>query len=167
MLLIISALVLNACTGKGDHIADLGRPNILFMMSDDHAYQAISAYDDRLITTPNIDRLAKEGMVFTDAHSGSAVCTPTRYGILTGRYCWRSRLKRGVLGGYSPALVEPNRRTVASLLKRNGYTTLTADPLLDHIQGREAASKHIVHLAAYTFEYLPVESHTVAAGQRA
>ena len=62
-------------------------------------------------------------MIFTDAHSGSAVCTPTRYGLMTGRYAWRSRLQEGVLGGLSPRLIEPGRMTVASLLKSHGYHT--------------------------------------------
>ena len=76
------------------------------------------------IATPNLDRLAAAGMVFADAHSGSAVCTPTRYGILTGRYAWRSRLPAGVLGGCSPRLIEPGRLTVAELLHRAGYQTV-------------------------------------------
>ncbi|MCF7847828.1 MAG: arylsulfatase, partial [Kiritimatiellales bacterium] len=75
------------------------------------------------IPTPNLNRLAAEGMTFTDAHSGSAVCTPTRYGVVTGRYCWRTRLKRGVLNGYSDHLIDPARLTVAGLLKQNGYHT--------------------------------------------
>jgi arylsulfatase A-like enzyme len=75
------------------------------------------------IPTPHIDRLAVEGMRFTDAHSPSAVCTPTRYGLLTGRYCWRGSLKRSVLLGYSPMLIEQGRPTVASFLKGQGYTT--------------------------------------------
>jgi arylsulfatase A-like enzyme len=78
---------------------------------------------DSKIPTPNMDRLAEEGIRFTDAHSPSAVCTPTRYGVLTGRYCWRTRLKRGVLNGYSPCLIDVKRTTVASLLKRYGYAT--------------------------------------------
>jgi arylsulfatase A-like enzyme len=75
------------------------------------------------IPTPNIDRLAAAGMRFTDAHTSSSVCSPTRYGLLTGRYNWRSKLKRGVLGGLSPRLIEPGRMTVASLLKEQGYRT--------------------------------------------
>lgn len=75
------------------------------------------------IPTPNMDRLASEGVRFTDAHSPSAVCTPTRYGVLTGRYSWRTRLKSGVLWGYSPALIQTERLTVASLLKQHGYAT--------------------------------------------
>jgi len=70
-----------------------------------------------------MDTIAEDGIVFTDAHSPSAVCTPTRYGLLTGRYCWRTRLKSGVLWGWSPPLIEPSRLTVASMLKRHGYRT--------------------------------------------
>ncbi|MEM7393676.1 MAG: arylsulfatase, partial [Verrucomicrobiota bacterium] len=75
------------------------------------------------IPTPNLDRLARGGAIFTDAHSPSAVCTHTRYGVVTGRYCWRSRLKRGVLNGYSEHLIDPERETIASFLTKNGYRT--------------------------------------------
>ncbi len=75
------------------------------------------------IATPVLDRFAGEGVTFTDAHSGSAVCSPTRYGLLTGRYAWRSSLKRGVLGGYSPPLIEPGRLTVPAFLAGQGYAT--------------------------------------------
>ncbi len=75
------------------------------------------------IDTPHMDQLASKGMKFTDAHSSSSVCTPTRYGVLTGRYNWRSRRKAGVLGGFSSPLIEPGRETVASMLKKNGYAT--------------------------------------------
>ena len=75
------------------------------------------------IATPHLDRLAADGMRFTDAHSSSAVCTPTRYGILTGRYNWRSSLKSGVLDGYSKRLIEPGRLTVPEFLRQNGYRT--------------------------------------------
>jgi len=99
-------------------------PNIVFIMADDMGYGDLTCLNsDSRIPTPHMDRLAREGMVFTDAHSGSAVCTPTRYGVLTGRYCWRSRLKSGVLNGYSRALIESGRKTVASVLKEKGYGT--------------------------------------------
>src|SRR5690606_10738329 len=75
------------------------------------------------IRTPNFDRVAQEGMIFTDAHSSSSVCSPTRYGVMTGRYNWRSKLQRGVLGGLSPRLIEPGRLTVAGFLKQHGYHT--------------------------------------------
>ena len=75
------------------------------------------------IATPNFDRIAARGMVFSDAHSGSGVCTPTRYGLLTGRYAWRSRLSNGVLDGYSPRLIEPARLTLPGMLSKHGYRT--------------------------------------------
>jgi len=74
------------------------------------------------IATPYLDRLAAEGRVFTESHTPSGVCTPTRYGVMTGRYSWRTPLQ-GVLNGYEPALIEPGRTTVASMLKAQGYTT--------------------------------------------
>jgi len=84
-------------------------PNIVYILADDMGYGDVSALNpESMIQTPNIDRLASEGMNFTDAHSGSSVCTPTRYGILTGRYCWRTRLKRAVLWNYDNSLMEPN-----------------------------------------------------------
>ncbi len=99
-------------------------PNIVYILADDMGYGDIEALNENCkIPTPHLNNLAKTGMTFTDAHSGSAVCTPTRYGILTGRYNWRSRLKAGVLAGYSPALIEEKRMTVASFLKNQGYST--------------------------------------------
>jgi arylsulfatase A-like enzyme len=99
-------------------------PNIVFILCDDLGYGDVHCLNPQgKIPTPNIDRIAREGMIFTDAHSGSAVCSPTRYGLLTGRYAWRSRLQQGVLGGLSPRLIEPHRMTVAALLKENGYHT--------------------------------------------
>jgi arylsulfatase A-like enzyme len=100
------------------------RPNIVYILADDLGYGDVRCLNkDSRIPIPRIDHLARQGMVFTDAHSGSAVCTPTRYGILTGRYAWRSRLKWSVFSGYSPPLIEPGRLTVARLLKRRGYHT--------------------------------------------
>ncbi len=101
-----------------------GKPHIVFILADDLGYGDVGYFNQRSkIPTPNLDALAKGGMVFKDAHSGSAVCTPTRYGVMTGRYCWRSRLKRGVLGGFSTHLIEDGRMTVASMLKTSGYHT--------------------------------------------
>jgi arylsulfatase A-like enzyme len=100
-----------------------GTPNLVVILADDLGYGDLGCYGAKLIATPHIDRLAREGMRFTDAHSPSAVCTPTRYGLLTGRYAWRTKLARGTLVGDSPALLEPNRLTLASLVKRRGYAT--------------------------------------------
>jgi len=100
------------------------KPNIIFILADDMGYGDPHCYNEESkIPTPNMDRLAAQGVCFTDAHSGSSVCTPTRYGIITGRYSWRTSLQRGVFGGYSRPLIEPGRMTVASLLKQYGYGT--------------------------------------------
>jgi len=100
------------------------KPNVVFILADDLGFGDPRCNNaDSKIPTPNIDRLAAEGVRFCDAHSGSSVCTPTRYGVLTGRYAWRTALQRGVLGGFSPPLIEPGRLTVPSLLKRHGYAT--------------------------------------------
>ncbi len=104
--------------------ASAKQPNVVFILADDMGYGDVHALNpNSRIATPNLDGLAAAGMTFLDAHTPSAVCTPTRYGLLTGRYCWRSRLKRGVLNGYGTPLIEPGRATVASLLKKAGYHT--------------------------------------------
>ena len=112
--------------GNGASAATLpNSPNILYLLCDDLGYGDVSALnpDRGKIHTPNIDQLTREGMTFTDAHSSSSVCTPTRYDLLTGRYAWRTRLQHGVLQGTSPPLIAPGRMTVASLLRQNGYAT--------------------------------------------
>ena len=99
-------------------------PNIVFIMADDMGYGDVEALNpDSKIPTPNMNRIAEEGMYFSDAHSYSGVCTPTRYGVLTGRCAFRTRLASGVLGGHSSSLIEPGRETVASLLQKAGYRT--------------------------------------------
>ncbi|MFW5745483.1 MAG: sulfatase family protein, partial [Spirochaetota bacterium] len=100
------------------------QPNIVFFFCDDLGWGDVSCLNPQSkIRTPHIDALAASGVSFTDAHAGSAVCTPSRYTLMTGRYCWRTRLKDGVNGGYSPALLTPERPTVASRLRDAGYTT--------------------------------------------
>ena len=99
-------------------------PNILLVLADDLGIGDLGAYNpDSRIPTPHMDRLAAEGTRFTDAHSPSGVCTPTRYGVLTGRYCWRSRLKSGVLNGTSRNLIELDRATLPEVLAGGGYHT--------------------------------------------
>lgn len=99
-------------------------PNIVFILADDLGIGDVGCYNAASkIRTPNLDRLAGQGLRFTDAHSPSAVCSPTRYGLLTGRYAWRTRLQSGVLFGLSAPLIAPGRPTVASLLKAQGYHT--------------------------------------------
>jgi arylsulfatase A-like enzyme len=99
-------------------------PNIVLILADDLGYGDLGCYNPKSrIPTPSLDRLAAEGIRFTDAHTPSAVCTPARYGLLTGRYCWRTRLKQGVLDGFDPPLIESGRMTLASLAKSRGYDT--------------------------------------------
>ncbi|HIA47691.1 MAG TPA: hypothetical protein EYN96_06910 [Candidatus Hydrogenedentes bacterium] len=99
-------------------------PNIVFILADDMGYGDVQALNaDGKIPTPHIDSLVRNGMSFTDAHTTSAVCTPTRYGLLTGRYNWRTRLEKGVLWGYSRHLVGVNRATVGGFLAKQGYST--------------------------------------------
>ena len=101
------------------------KTNVVFILCDDLGYGDVQCLAPKTskILTPGADALAKEGMVFTDAHSGSSVCTPTRYGLLTGRYSWRTRLQKGVATGFAPCLIDESRPTVASFLKSNGYDT--------------------------------------------
>ncbi|WDE98956.1 arylsulfatase [Lentisphaera profundi] len=105
--------------------AATSRPNIVLILCDDLGYGDVQCLNPEKgkIKTPHIDKIAEQGMTFTDAHSGSSVCTPTRYGLLTGRYSWRTRLQSGVVAGYKPCLITPDRLTVAGLLKKQGYTT--------------------------------------------
>ena len=99
-------------------------PNFVYIFCDDLGWGDVSCLNpDSKIHTPNVDRLAESGMNFTDAHAGSAVCTPSRYTLLTGRYCWRTELKDSVGGGYSPPLITPDRLTVAGMLKQAGYAS--------------------------------------------
>ncbi|MCE5279365.1 MAG: arylsulfatase [Planctomycetaceae bacterium] len=100
------------------------KPNIVYVLADDMGYGDVSCLNaDSKIHTANIDRMAAAGMIFRDAHASSAVCTPSRYSILTGRYNWRSAQKSGVNFGFSGPLIERGRMTVASLLKTAGYRT--------------------------------------------
>ena len=119
----ILCIVFHGCANSPADQSDR-KPNIVFVLADDMGYGDVGCYNPRSrIPTPNMDRLAAQGVRLTDAHSPSSVCTPTRYGILTGRYCWRTWLQRNVVGGYTPPLIEPDRPTVASVLRANGYTT--------------------------------------------
>jgi arylsulfatase A-like enzyme len=100
-------------------------PNVVLILADDLGIGDARCYNlASKIPTPNMDRLAREGMRLTDAHSPSAVCTPTRYGVLTGRYAWRTRLKSGVLGGSSTNLIDPERITLPEMLRERGYRTV-------------------------------------------
>ena len=100
------------------------KPHIIYILADDMGTGDVSCINpESKIQTAELDKLASLGAIFTDAHSGSSVCTPTRYSLLTGRHSWRTTLKERVLNAYSPCLIPKERDTVASLLKRHGYNT--------------------------------------------
>nr|WRX36725.1 hypothetical protein [uncultured bacterium] len=121
-------------------------PNIVFVLCDDLGYGDVQCLNQERgkISTQNVDKLAAEGMIFTDAHSGSSVCSPTRYGLLTGRYSWRTRLQRGVVQGFAPNLIAADRPTVASFLKEQGYhTALIGKWHLDFLYQNPATGKRV------------------------
>ena len=104
--------------------AGAGKPNIIVIYTDDQGFGDASCLNpEARFQTPNLDRLAKEGVNFTNGHSSDTVCTPSRYGLLTGRYCWRTEKKTGVLGAEHPCLIRDDRVTLASFLRDNGYNT--------------------------------------------
>jgi arylsulfatase A len=118
---ILAVLALGACAAEDRATS---KPNIIFIMSDDQGYGQAGSYNPTCgIETPGIDRIAREGMRFTDAHSASAVCSPTRYALLTGRYNWRTRLQKGVLRTGDAPLIAEDTLTVQGFLKQNGYRT--------------------------------------------
>jgi arylsulfatase A-like enzyme len=102
--------------------APLAKPNIIYILTDDVGYGDVGCYGATQVKTPNIDRIAREGLRFTDAHATASVCTPTRYAFLTGRYAWR-QAGTGIAAGNAPALIKPGTTTVPSLLKQAGYAT--------------------------------------------
>src|SRR6187402_1265822 len=101
------------------------KPNIVIILADDYGWGSLGCYGaDSRLKTPNLDRLAKEGRRFTQAYAPGSVCSPTRYGLMTGRYYWRTSIKDGeVLPGNAPLHIETSRLTLASLLKSQGYQT--------------------------------------------
>ncbi len=121
---ILTALLLTplAALNGADPRTASGKPNIVLILADDLGYGDLGCYGATKVKTPNIDRLASEGRRFTDAHSASAVCTPSRYALLTGEYPFRKNLWGPVMNP-SPLVIEPSRTTIASLLQREGYAT--------------------------------------------
>lgn len=119
--LALLLLLISGCdhSNKQNHL-----PNIVIILADDMGYGDPQCYNpSSKVPTPHIDKLAAEGMRFTDAHSPSSVCTPTRYGLITGRYCWRTALKSGVLWGYDLPLIEDGLKTLPKVLQDAGYQT--------------------------------------------
>ena len=104
--------------------ATKSKPNVIVIYTDDQGYGDVSALNpEAKFKTPNLDRLANEGIAFTRGHSADSVCTPSRYSLLTGRYSWRTSLKRKVMGSEAECLIPDGRVTLASLFKDNGYHT--------------------------------------------
>jgi len=122
------------------------KPNIVFILCDDLGYGDIQSLAPATskIKTPHVDKLTQEGMVFTDAHSGSSVCTPTRYGIMTGRYSWRTTLQSGVVSGFKPNLINENRATVGSFLKNQGYNTAIIGKWHLNFQYADPSTKELI-----------------------
>ncbi|NND31738.1 MAG: arylsulfatase [Saprospiraceae bacterium] len=124
VLIFFTTLVFIRCQSASDQAEDFFRPNIVIILADDFGVGDIQAhYPGNKIRTPFLDQLVGEGMSFTDAHSGSAVCTPTRYGLLTGRYCWRTPLQEWVLACYEPPLIKATDLTLPAFLGQQGYQT--------------------------------------------
>ena len=118
--LAITAAVLIGAFGA----AAAPQPNVIVILGDDMGIDSVSAFNTKIgLKTPAIDRLASEGMSFMDAHSTSGVCSPTRYGLLTGRYNWRSRLKRGIVGQWERPLIADARLTLPEMFRAQGYAT--------------------------------------------
>ncbi|MBL9153108.1 MAG: arylsulfatase [Verrucomicrobiales bacterium] len=120
-VLLLAALLKAAALAQGAE----GKPNLLVLYADDLGYGDVGCYnpDRGRIPTPHLDRLAAEGMRFTDGHSSSGVCSPSRYTLLTGRYHWRTRLQSGIVGLWGGPLIAPDRMTIGTLAKQHGYRT--------------------------------------------
>jgi len=129
LLIIFLTFLVISCQSKKEEVKEKDvienqHPNIIYILADDLGYGDVKTFNpEGKIPTPNLDDMAANGIKFTDAHTSSAVCTPTRYGILTGRYNWRSTLKKSVLSGYSKSLIKQERTTVGDMLKKQGYAT--------------------------------------------
>ncbi|WP_244651376.1 MULTISPECIES: arylsulfatase [unclassified Lentimonas] len=124
-MLLLAALCSAANAADQPPVVSLSKPNIIYILADDLGYGDVQCLNPERgkIKTPHMDQVAAQGMIFTDAHTSSSVCTPTRYSILTGRYNWRTTRQSGVLDGYGLPLIPIDRVTVPSFLKANGYTT--------------------------------------------
>jgi arylsulfatase A len=122
-LLLLLALSRTSQSASSESAAS--HPNLLILYADDLGYGDVQCYNPQRgkIPTPHIDRLAAQGMRFTDGHSSSGVCSPSRYALLTGRYHWRTRLQEGIVGRWAEPLIVPERLTLASFAKQHGYRT--------------------------------------------
>lgn len=124
LALILLLISLVSCASPEPAAEAERPPNIVLILADDFGVGDIQAhYPENKIATPYLDRLVAQGMSFTDAHSPSAVCTPTRYGIMTGRYSWRTRMQEWVIAAYEPPLIAADRPTLPGFLRDHGYET--------------------------------------------
>jgi arylsulfatase A-like enzyme len=148
-LILVASHVLNSCQAERDE-----NPNIIIIYADDLGYGDISCQNpESKIKTPNIDKLAQDGIRFTDAHSSAAICTPSRYSLLTGRYCWRTELKEGVLWSWDRPLISKDRLTLPMMLKDKGYQTAAIGkwhlgwiwPTVDDVLAKENNGKNVTY----------------------
>ncbi|TWT64325.1 sulfatase family protein [Rubinisphaera italica] len=120
---VVIIVLLNLWNSSAD-AGSIDKPNIILIYTDDQGYGDVSCLNpESKFQTPNMDRIAQEGLTFTNAHCSDTVCTPSRYGLLTGRYCWRTTMKTGVLGAEHECLIDDDRMTLATLLRGQGYET--------------------------------------------
>jgi len=121
-IIFFSCFFVLGCVTKD--VKQIEPPNVIYILADDLGYGDLGCYNKKSkIFTPNIDILASEGMIFTDMHSTSCVCSPTRYSILTGEYAWRTKMKSGVLWSYGPLMIPDEKQTVSKLFKKKNYST--------------------------------------------
>ena len=121
---LVCVLVLVTLANSTPQVGAWDHPNIVLIFGDDMGIDCVGAFNDKLgLKTPAIDRLVAEGLSFMDAHTTSAVCSPSRYGLLTGRYNWRSRLKKGIVGQWERPLIDEDRLTIPGMLRQHGYQT--------------------------------------------
>lgn len=119
---IFAALSLAACAAAAFTAVAGEKPNVIFILADDIGYGDLGCYGATAVKTPNVDRLARQGLRFTDGHAPSATCTPTRYSLMTGEYPWR-RKGTGILPGDAKLIIDPARMTLPKVFKQAGYTT--------------------------------------------
>jgi len=143
------------------------KPNIVFILADDLGYGDVSCLNPQSkINTVNMDRLAGEGVIFTDAHSSSSVCTPSRYSILTGRYNWRSCLQSWTLLGFDPPLINHQTYTLPQMLRDNGYHTACIGKWHLGMNWADSSGKRIASAKDYQkIDYSkPIENGPVSLG---
>ena len=124
LTMLIIYILTFGCTNNDKEFGQSNKPNVILIYADDLGYGDVTCYNpDSKISTPNIDKLADEGMRFTDAHSAASFCTPSRYSLLTGNYCWRSQNTSELQGGYGLPIIEDDEMTLGHLFRNNGYKT--------------------------------------------